>query len=638
MNPEHRQADARDEDFFHSGPVFIEERYASSPNQFYRVVNSLGQVRSYLGHWLQQAAPVMGAMVPGPTLPVVGSVVRLNLEGLELPGRVEYFQTGPVVETISGHVASLRNAAGQTGHYNLSLLQRQARDSAMQATGTAIPGMGPLHLLIDQSETIAELNRLVGQSGDEQAMERVQKCLQHAPERAGGANLALKALQIPGGLALVEKLLETGDEKALQSAHHGLDLTRELAVSAEQTPWLLEVLSWDKGYASSRTILQSLLSVPEPERRLRSDVIKELLAPRLFESPTKTAERAVSQAGEVFSLDLPEESIRPFASFLGGWSETGTPLEAFQNSGLSEPEQRSAWQTYRDLGFSSKSALELVEFGRKLPEEELRQALASLAATGNYSSSSILIKDFRHLEKLTQSLPERLSLMGCVARLARLRSHSERYDFLPTLTMDFPDHEATTRDLEALPLTFGEGRVGPEQDTWKTVVTHRYKGESVAAAGQRLKELERDMPIRLDTSILATSFQWLSQQPREHYEAYKQALLTRLEAECPLVQAQSELDLARQAPEPVPQALKTLLALAEGELAEKGFRETLSWVYSQPPQDYADLAGRLIAQSKLNGSLERAMEVLERPATGVREEAGGVTFGGVRLKRRNPAG
>ncbi len=71
-----------------------------------------------------------------------------------------------------------------------------------------------------------------------------------------------------------------------------------------------------------------------------------------------------------------------------------------------------------------------------------------------------------------------------------------------------------------------------------------------------------------------------------------------------------------------------------GELSEKSFREAVDWLYAQPPQDYTDLAGRLIAQSKLKGSLQ-GMEALERPVSGVREEVGGVTFGGVRLKRRS---
>lgn len=114
--------------------------------------------------------------------------------------------------------------------------------------------------------------------------------------------------------------------------------------------------------------------------------------------------------------------------------------------------------------------------------------------------------------------------------------------------------------------------------------------------------------------------------------AYQQALLAKLSAAYPLIQAQSELGLGHPVGGAHPQGPQNAGGAGWRALREelpRGRRLAL-----QPPQDYTDLAGRLIAQSKLKGSLQ-GMEALERPVSGVREEVGGVTFGGVRLKRRS---
>lgn len=658
LNPEHRQAGPRDEDFLSAGPLFVEERYSSSSGtQFYRVANSAGEVVSFPGHQLSlQTAPLVGALVPGLTLPVVGEAVRLTREGQEISSREDFFQSQPVIAKVSNHVATLRNEAGQEEHYNLSLLQRQGRDSAMQIAGAATPGMGPivqqltgdplvlLEGLTGQTQTAAELWKLVEQSPDEKALERVQLCFQQAPERAAGANLALKALQTPDGLAVAEHYLRAGGEDAIQSAHQGLELSRELQLSPEQMPWLFEVTSWKGSYAGDRAILKFLLESPDSERRQSADLVKDFLLPTSsFEKPWDTAERAVQNARDILSMksDLPpDQMVKVYRSFLEGWrrSDSGLPLECFKKSGLDEPGKRSDWQRYRDLGFSSKSAVALSELERELDREEMRGALHTLAASGNYTTSTELLSDLKILERPDrppgQSLEDRLNLVACLARASRGRLE-ERETYFKALERAFPNHEALVQELEGLPYRVGAGRKGGELVTLRAAAPYQYAGESVGAAGRRLADLDAALPKRLDTAILQEAFQWLSTQPREHYQAYQQALLAKLDAECPLIQAQSELGLAAtRSTEPIPNALRTLVALG-GELSEESFREAVDWLYAQPPQDYSDLAGRLIAQSKLKGSLQGAMEALERPLSGVREEVGGVTFGGVRLKRRS---
>lgn len=651
LSPEYRQPGVADEDFLKAGPAFVEERYFSSSGIHFRVVNSAGQVRCYPAHHLKrQAVPLVGALVPGPTLPVVGQAVRLNLEGQEIASRPDFFKDQPVVQDIEQHVARLENAAGRVERYNVSLLQRQARETGLRAAGlgsvfqqSAGDPLELLERLTGQAESAGELWKRVQQSPDENALERVKSCFQHACEPAAGANLALKALETPEGLALVERYLQAGGEDPIKSAHHGLELSRELGLSPGQMPWLFEVSG--NGYAGDRAILKFLLEAPEGERRQRAGLVKDFL--REDRSRDK-AERAVSNARDILSMQSkhspPDELGKLYRSFLEGWhtQDDGLPMSTFQQSGLDEPQKRNDWQRYFDLGLSSKSALELGEFDRNLRRDDLRQALRRLAATGEYRSARVLLADFKLLERADrppgQSLEDRLSLVVCLAKAARGRPEDARAGLFKVLEQAFPQHEALAAELEGLPTRVGLGRVGGEVGTLTTAAGSRYPGETVAAAGRRLADLHDALPISLETGVLRAAFQWLSGRPREHYQAYQQALTTRLEAECPLEQAQAELDLVRQAPEPVPRALKTLLTLTEGGLAEKGLREALSWVHAQPPQDYADLAGRLLAQSKLTGPLERAMEALERPVSGVREEAGGVTFGGVRLKRRNPAG
>lgn len=663
LNPEHRQPSAADQDFLMSGPVFVEERYhSSSGTQFYRVVNSVGQVRSYPGHQLKlQAVPLFGALVPGLTLPVVGQAVKLTLEGQELSHREDFFKDQPVIQGINQHVASVQNAAGRVEHYNVSLLQRQARDAGLQVAGAATPGLGPvfqqltgdplvlLEGLTGQADSAGELWKLVQQSPDEKALERVQKCFQHAPEPAAGANLALKAMQTPEGLALVEYYLEAGGEDPIRSAHHALELSRELELPPDQMPWLFEVTGWKNGYAGDLAILKFLLETPEGERRKNADLVKDFLVPKEWEKPWDRAERALSNARDILSMKSehlpPDELGKLYRSFLVGWGarDGGLPMDTFQKSGLDEPQKRSDWQSYLELGFSSKSALELTELDRGLSRDDLRQALQRLAASGEYTSARLLLTDFKLLEPAdrppAQSLEDRLSLVTCLARVTRGRGEWERDGFFQLLEKAFPRHEALADELEGLASKVGQGRVGRELETLKTAAGHQYPGESVAAAGRRLADLDAALPKRLDTQILQAAFQWLSSKPREHHQAYQQALLTRLEAECPLIQAQTELDrAATQTAEPIPRALATLLALGNGEFSEKSFGQAFDWIYAQPLQDYADLAGRLVAQSRLSGSLERAMQALEQPRSGVREEAGGITFGGVRLKRRNAPG
>ncbi|MCE7875114.1 hypothetical protein DYH09_32765 [bacterium CPR1] len=409
LNPEHRAPGAADQDFLMAGPVFVEERYGSSSGtEFYRVVNSVGQVRSYPGHQLKlQAVPLVGALVPGPTLPVVGQAVRLSLEGQEISNKKDFFKDQPVVQEINQRVARLQNAAGQVEHYNVSLLQRQARDTGLQVAGAATPGLGPileqlagdplvlLEGLTGQADSAAELWNRVQQSPDENALERVQKCFQHAPEPAAGANLALKALQTPEGLVLVEHYLQAGGEDPIKSAHHGLELYRELELSPEQTPWLFEVTSWKNGYAGDRAILKFLLETPEDGRRQSADLVKDILG---REKSWDRAERAVSNARDILSMKSehlpPDELARLYRSFLEGWEarDMGVPIMGtFKKSGLDEPQKRTEWQRYRDLGFSSKSALELVEFDRGLSRDELRQALHRLAASGAYNSATVLV-------------------------------------------------------------------------------------------------------------------------------------------------------------------------------------------------------------------------------------------------------
>lgn len=632
INPEHREAGAVDQEFFVGGPVFVEEsRYESGAGMpFTRVVNSGGQVRGYPSHQLKlQSAPLAGAMVPGPTLPVVGAVVGATEEarGMFQDARKFFGEEGAQVASINDrHVATVVNASGEQKSYNLSLLQNVT--SRVPSWQDCPP------------ETTAELEKGLERWG--LGPEQLKPLFERAPETAGAANLALQALQQEGGLELVNRFLREQREDAFPRAQRGLALVRDLELSAGDQRWMDEVMSWDSSYAGDRLMLETILGLPEAERAPAAELLKSLmLGPHSHGAAADHARSAV-RVVDLLTEMSPDGSLielgrlyRDFESGMPGF-QAGSSMSQFRASGLDNPELRAGWQRYRELGMDSLQALA----GTRLESESPAPALLhELAQRGSYAKAYLLAVDYALLtadRPPNQSLEDRLELVLCLAHLAGERPEEDRRAFFSLLEEAWPNHEAMADRLHGLEPTVAAKRAGTPLKTLNTALQHASPGETALEAAHRLLSLDEVLPASLSAKAVEQTFAWLSRQPPEDQPAYQEALIARLERGRSVVEAGADLTRAVQGRPPeerVPSCLRTLTVLA-ASLPQEDLERAYDWVYAQRSQSYPELAARLCAELSLTGSLERAMECLEKPAGGIQEVSGGVMVGGVRIKRR----